>query len=79
MAGSHDDASNQSGKRPGGRGCPICQRAAVEAYKPFCSKRCADVDLARWLGGRYAIPASDDEDADAEDFAPPPPARDVGH
>ena len=39
MAGAHDDASNQAGKRPGGRGCPICQRAAVEAYKPFCSKR----------------------------------------
>ncbi len=79
MAGSRDDGSDQSGKSAGARGCPICRRAAVEAYNPFCSKRCADVDLARWLGGRYAIPASDDEDADAEDFAPPPSARDIGH
>lgn len=42
--------------------CPICGKAAVEAYDPFCSKRCADVDLQRWLTGRYAIPAEDDEE-----------------
>jgi endogenous inhibitor of DNA gyrase (YacG/DUF329 family) len=44
--------------RPQGRGprCPICRDAAAEAFRPFCSKRCADVDLGRWLGGRYAIP-----------------------
>jgi endogenous inhibitor of DNA gyrase (YacG/DUF329 family) len=79
MAGSNDDDAKSSSKRTASRGCPICQRAAVEAYKPFCSKRCADVDLARWLGGRYAIPASDDEDADAEDFTPPTPTRDTWH
>jgi endogenous inhibitor of DNA gyrase (YacG/DUF329 family) len=40
-----------------GRGkCPICGRPSKAAYKPFCSRRCADVDLARWLGGVYAIP-----------------------
>lgn len=40
--------------------CPICRRAeAVPAYKPFCSKRCADVDLQRWFSGGYAIPAED--------------------
>ena len=41
--------------------CPICGKPAVEKYKPFCSKRCADVDLNRWLTGSYVIPARDDE------------------
>ena len=35
--------------------CPICSKQAVERYQPFCSKRCADVDLSRWLKGSYAI------------------------
>lgn len=35
--------------------CPICQKDTNEQYRPFCSKRCADVDLHRWLGGQYAI------------------------
>lgn len=38
------------------RPCPICGRMSVAAFHPFCSKRCADIDLHRWLGGRYAIP-----------------------
>ncbi len=37
--------------------CPICKQATTRAYTPFCSRRCADVDLARWLRGDYAIPA----------------------
>ncbi len=36
--------------------CPVCGRPPVEAFRPFCSKRCADVDLARWLRGDYRIP-----------------------
>jgi endogenous inhibitor of DNA gyrase (YacG/DUF329 family) len=44
--------------------CPICGKPAVAAFKPFCSKRCADVDLNRWLSGSYAIPARDDEPTD---------------
>ena len=36
--------------------CPICAKPTVPAYRPFCSRRCADVDLARWLRGDYAIP-----------------------
>ena len=43
------------------RKCPICGKPSVEAFKPFCSKRCADVDLNRWLTGSYVIPARDDE------------------
>ena len=43
--------------------CPICGKAKVEKMRPFCSKRCADVDLARWFAGGYAIPSEDPEDA----------------
>ncbi|ACK49727.1 protein of unknown function DUF329 [Methylocella silvestris BL2] len=50
------------------RPCPICGKPAVAAMRPFCSKRCADVDLHRWLGGVYAIPASETEEA-AKDSA----------
>ena len=40
--------------------CPICEkRKGVETFKPFCSKRCADVDLNRWLNGGYAIPTEE--------------------
>jgi endogenous inhibitor of DNA gyrase (YacG/DUF329 family) len=52
--------------------CPICGKPTVEEYKPFCSKRCADIDLNRWLSGTYVIPARDDsgdtdEDADYQE------------
>jgi len=42
--------------------CPICRKPADPAYRPFCSRRCADVDLGKWLGGGYAIPAESTED-----------------
>ncbi|WP_305970896.1 MULTISPECIES: DNA gyrase inhibitor YacG [unclassified Mameliella] len=42
--------------------CPICSKTTDPEYRPFCSKRCADVDLAKWLGGGYAIPSEDPED-----------------
>ena len=45
--------------------CPICTKATDVAHRPFCSKRCANVDLARWLGGGYAIPSTDPEDIEA--------------
>jgi uncharacterized protein len=44
--------------------CPICGKPRDAAFKPFCSKRCADVDLHRWLSGRYAIPVTEDEEED---------------
>jgi hypothetical protein len=44
--------------------CPICQRPTEAAWKPFCSRRCADVDLGRWLTGGYAIPVEEDTDED---------------
>ena len=46
--------------------CAICGKAVVERFKPFCSKRCADVDLNRWLSGRYVIPGSGTPDDDEE-------------
>lgn len=45
-------------------GCPICEKETDAAYRPFCSKRCADVDLAKWLGGSYAIASTDPDDLD---------------
>jgi uncharacterized protein len=47
--------------------CPICRAPTDFAYRPFCSRRCADVDLARWLGGAYAIPGAADADEDGDD------------
>jgi endogenous inhibitor of DNA gyrase (YacG/DUF329 family) len=44
--------------------CPVCEKPATEAYRPFCSRRCADVDLQRWFSGRYAIPGAPPEDAE---------------
>ncbi|MCC9620176.1 DNA gyrase inhibitor YacG [Thalassospira sp. MA62] len=39
--------------------CPICEQPASEKYRPFCSKRCADRDLGKWLNESYAIPATE--------------------
>ncbi|KPP86061.1 MAG: hypothetical protein HLUCCO07_04475 [Rhodobacteraceae bacterium HLUCCO07] len=44
--------------------CPICSANTDPRYRPFCSKRCADIDLARWLGEGYAIPSNDPDDAE---------------
>lgn len=43
-------------------GCPICGKPVETAFRPFCSKRCADVDLQRWLSGRYVVPGTDEDD-----------------
>ena len=43
--------------------CPICGRPTDTKYRPFCSRRCADVDLSRWLGGGYRIPLDDGPEA----------------
>ncbi len=46
--------------------CPICGKPATEASRPFCSERCRDVDLNRWLSGSYIVPGRKDEDEDAD-------------
>ena len=44
--------------------CPICQKPPADSYRPFCCKRCANLDLARWLSGTYTVPINsvDEED-----------------
>ena len=49
--------------------CPICTAASEPQFRPFCSSRCADVDLSRWLRGGYAIAGRADVDEDGEDTA----------
>ncbi len=46
--------------------CPICGKPKDQTFSPFCSKRCADIDLNRWLSGVYAVPVKEDEDEDGE-------------
>ena len=48
--------------------CPICEKDTDAKYRPFCSKRCADVDLSKWMTGSYAIPSTDPDDTE-EAFA----------
>jgi uncharacterized protein len=56
--------------------CPICGKPTATGYRPFCSRRCADVDLGRWLTESYRIPADEVEDAETEpDDKPSPPAH----
>jgi len=53
-----------SERTPTTRPCPICGKPAVEQLRPFCSRRCAVVDLNRWLSGVYAVSVKDEEDED---------------
>ena len=46
------------------KACPICGKAAHEQFRPFCSRRCREVDLNRWLSGVYAVPVTTDEEED---------------
>ena len=47
--------------------CPVCNRPRAERYRPFCSKRCADVDLAKWLRGAYVIPGAPLEEISSDE------------
>jgi len=47
--------------------CSICGKPALPKYKPFCSARCADVDLHRWLNESYRAPAVEDPEGLPED------------
>jgi endogenous inhibitor of DNA gyrase (YacG/DUF329 family) len=46
-----------------GAKCPICGKATAHEHRPFCSRRCADIDLQRWFSDRYVLPESDDAEA----------------
>jgi uncharacterized protein len=63
------------------RRCPICKNPLTDGedtarYRPFCSRRCADIDLGRWLTGSYAIPRTEEESGDEEEGGTPKPAAD---
>ncbi len=45
--------------------CPMCKAATHPEYRPFCSRRCADLDLAKWFNGSYASVSRDPEDIEA--------------
>ena len=51
-------------KKKAAKDCPICGRPPGTATAPFCSKRCADADLAKWLGGEYKVPTAEKPDED---------------
>ena len=52
--------------------CPICTKPAEPRYRPFCSRRCADVDLARWFRADYALPGSPIAPLEPDDEEDPP-------
>lgn len=49
---------------PPARPCPICGKPSVQRFRPFCSKRCADIDLGRWLKGGYVVPGESLDEAE---------------
>ncbi len=71
-----DLTARRAGRRGGKaarRACPICGSPTVEAFRPFCSRRCADIDLGRWLKEGYRVPT---EEAPDEPEAPTPRRED---
>jgi hypothetical protein len=58
-----------------GQRCPACGKPAVAEFRPFCSRRCADVDLYRWLSGVYRI-KTEEAPGDTEQPAETPPKAD---
>lgn len=47
--------------------CPVCKKPTVADWRPFCSKRCADIDLGRWMTGAYAVPGEPAEPAGSDE------------
>ena len=65
-AGPGQETGKETGQETGKeKPCPICGKPAILAARPFCSERCRDVDLNRWLSNSYVVPGKDD-DEDAE-------------
>jgi endogenous inhibitor of DNA gyrase (YacG/DUF329 family) len=44
--------------------CPVCGKPREERFRPFCSRRCAQIDLGRWLKGSYAVPGRESDEGD---------------
>ncbi len=68
------DANSQGSSPAGQKPCPICGKPAQPRFRPFCTARCADVDLNRWLSGSYVIPGRAQE-GDDETARPAPRSR----
>ena len=68
--GDWSGGSNGAPKKAGAGGCPICGKPVQKARRPFCSDRCANVDLNRWLSDRYLVkgqPLTGADDAEQQD------------
>lgn len=52
--------------------CPICGKPAAEQHRPFCSRRCALIDLSRWIGGNYRVPTAENDEEEGDS----PPSED---
>jgi uncharacterized protein len=61
-----DRPGNSSSRKAAAKPCPICGKPSVASAQPFCSDRCRDVDLNRWLSGTYVVPGRPQDDEDAE-------------
>ncbi len=48
------------------RRCPNCEKPEASEFRPFCSRRCREVDLNRWFTGAYAVPAVELDDPEME-------------
>jgi len=58
---------SENENKTGGK-CPVCGETGAERFRPFCSKRCADVDLSRWLGGKYSVPVVELDEKDLDEL-----------
>ena len=60
-------AKADANKKRAGK-CPICDATSEDRFRPFCSRRCADVDLSRWFSGGYAVPVVELDEGDLDEL-----------
>ncbi len=78
MTDQADDPNRLNPAVVAARRCPVCRKPAQVDTRPFCSRRCADVDLQRWMVGAYRIPVSELEDEEGDGQPAPGAASDEG-
>ena len=67
MAEDGNPARKDANPRQSDARCAVCARPVMVEFRPFCSRRCADVDLGRWLTGEYRIPGPAQEEPENDD------------